>query len=93
MRQTLTCSFCQNKFDAPSSLCPHCGGPVPDAGIDSARWTESVYAAANDDALAFDVSDEAELILVPVTDPSFSPPPKPQPKPPPLPWKRRFARA
>jgi hypothetical protein len=83
MRQSLTCSFCRNKFDAPSAVCPHCGGPVADAGVERLG---TQYAGANDNALELDDCDDGELILVPVgsdeavrSKPAARPPPLPKP--------------
>ena len=53
MREPIQCSFCRNKFDPPSAVCPHCGGPVPDAGAEKIGWVSSA-SSQNDDVIELD---------------------------------------
>ncbi len=95
MRNTIPCAFCGAHFEAPSAVCPHCGGPVVEAGLERPGRAAPVYPA-NDDALELSPIDD-DMIIVPVgvDDATLFAPPAPRPpakpRPPPLP--KKIARA
>ena len=95
MRNVISCAFCGASFDAPAAVCPHCGGPVADAGVESAGRS-APFHPANDDALELPEADD-DLVILPVgvDDASLFAPPGPRPvtkqRPPPLP--KKIARA
>lgn len=94
MPHSTHCAFCGASFDAPAAVCPHCGGPVADAGLGRVD-REVPFVPSNDDALELpDVDGDLEILPVGAGDASlFAPPaPKPPARPrPPLP--KRIARA
>ncbi|MHB8419388.1 MAG: FmdB family zinc ribbon protein [Myxococcales bacterium] len=88
--RSIPCSFCGVRFDAPAAVCPHCGGPLAEAGLD--RTVPSPSDPANDDALDLPEVDGAMVVVpVGVDDATLFAPPAPpaKPRPPPLPKKKR----
>jgi hypothetical protein len=95
MRNLIACAFCGAQFDAPAAVCPHCGGPVADAGLEPVSHG-APFEPANDDGLDLPVVD-GDMVVVPVgvDDATLFAPPvaraPSKPRPPPLP--KKIARA